>query len=73
MEDIKEIGGIGGGKIPIIFKEVRMQIVDKIIDAKVAIALIEDVPYLLRREYVFKHFEICFMKNKIIQVEAGEC
>jgi len=48
-----------------------MKVVDKIFDAKVAIALIEDVPYLLGREYVFKHFEICFRKNKIIQVEEG--
>ena len=71
VDDIKEVGGIGGGKIPIIIKEIRMKVVDKIFDAKVAIALIEDVPYLLGREYVFKHFEICFRKNKIIQVEEG--
>jgi len=70
-EDVKEVRGIGGGKIPIIIKEVRMKVVDKIFDAKVAIALIEDVPYLLGREYVFKHFEICFRKNKIIQVGVG--
>lgn len=71
-DDVKEIRGIGGGKIPIIIKEVKMKVVDKIFNAKVAIALIEDVPYLLGREYVFKHFEICFRKNKIIQIEEGE-
>ena len=66
-EDVKEIRGIGNGKIPIIIKEVRMKLVDEVFDAKVAIALLEDVPYLLGREDVFKHFEICFRKNKTTQ------
>ncbi len=51
---------------------IKLKIIDKIFDAEVAIALIEDVPYLLGREYVFKHFEICFRRNKIIQVEEGK-
>ncbi|MGB2840966.1 MAG: hypothetical protein WBC40_00570 [Halobacteriota archaeon] len=42
-----------------------MKLVDKMFKAKVAIALIEDVPYLLGREDVFKHFEICFRKNEV--------
>lgn len=66
-EDIKEIRGIGEGKISVIIKEVKMKICDDIFDAKVAIALIEDVPYLLGREDVFEHYEICFrQKNKTI-------
>ncbi|MCK4476414.1 MAG: hypothetical protein KAU16_06775 [Methanophagales archaeon] len=69
-EDIKEIRGIGAGKISVIIKEVRMKLVDKMFKAKVAIALIEDVPYLLGREDVFKHFEICFRKNKVTSFEG---
>lgn len=66
-EDINEIRGIGDGKISVIIKEVRMKIGDKIFNAKVAIALIEDVPYLLGREDVFDRFEICFrQRNRII-------
>jgi len=62
-ENIKEIRGIGEGKISVIIKEVKMKISDKIFDAKVAIALIEDVPYLLGREDVFDHFEVCFRQK----------
>jgi len=66
-EDIKEIRGIGEGKISVIIKEVKIKICDEIFDARIAIALIEDVPYLLGREDVFERFEVCFrQKNKKI-------
>lgn len=64
-EEIKEIRGIGEGKISVIIKEVEMKLCNKIIKTKVTIDLIEDVPYLLGREDIFDHFEICFkQKNK---------
>ena len=63
-EDIKDIGGVGGGKVPVIIKEVNMKICDKIFDARVAVALIENIPYLLGREDVFDHFEVCFRQKK---------
>lgn len=69
-EDIKDIGGIGGGKVPVVIESVKMKICKKIIDAKVAIALIEEVPYLLGRETVFEYFKICFrQKYKLVYFE----
>lgn len=41
-----------------------MKISKEIFNAKVAVALIEDVPYLLGREDVFDQFEICFRQKK---------
>lgn len=63
-EDIKDIGGVGGGKVPVIVKEVKMKICDEIFDARVAVALIENIPYLLGREDVFDYFEVCFRQKK---------
>jgi len=66
-EEIKEIRGIGDAKVPVIVRDVKMRIGDVVFNAKVAIALIEDVPYLLGRESVFDKFEICFrQKDKIV-------
>jgi len=66
-EEIKEIRGIGDAKVPVIVRDVKMRIGDVVFNAKVAIALIEDVPYLLGRESVFDRFEICFrQKDKIV-------
>ncbi|MEA1895784.1 MAG: hypothetical protein U9N36_11440 [Euryarchaeota archaeon] len=68
-EDIKDIRGIGDGKLPIIVNRVRMRLAGKTFDTEVAIALIEDVPFLLGREGVFDQFEICFRKNRTIRFE----
>ena len=68
-EDIKDIRGIGDGKLPIVIKRVRMRLAGKTFDTEVAIALIEDVPFLLGREGVFDQFEICFRKNRTIRFE----
>jgi len=68
-EDIKDIRGIGDGKLPIIVKRVRMRLAGKTFNTEVAIALIEDVPFLLGREGVFDQFEICFRKNRTIRFE----
>lgn len=66
-EDIVEIGGVGSGKVPVVLKETELKICKEVIKCKVAIALIEEVPYLLGRENVFPHFEICFRQklNKV--------
>lgn len=71
-EDIKEIGGVGGSKVPIVLENAELRICSKEINVKVAIALVKDTPYLLGREGVFKHFEICFRKNKTIHFVDGE-
>ena len=72
-EEIKEIRGIGDAKVPVIIKDVKMKIGDVAFIAKVAIALIEDVPYLLGREGVFDKFEICFkQKEKVVYFKQAE-
>ncbi|MDI6860265.1 MAG: hypothetical protein QMC85_07205 [Methanocellales archaeon] len=70
-EEIKEVRGIGEGKVPIIIKQVKMKLGNKNFDAKVAIALIEDIPYILGREDVFDQFKICFdQRKKIVHFEV---
>ncbi|MEW6069143.1 MAG: hypothetical protein AB1485_00850 [Candidatus Thermoplasmatota archaeon] len=62
--EIKEIRGIGEGRVPVIIKNVGMKIGDKVFNAKIAVALIEDVPYILGREDVFEKFEIIFCQEE---------
>jgi len=62
-KDITDIGGVGGGKVPVIVKETELKICGKIIKAKVAIALIEEIPYLLGREDIFDFFKVCFRQK----------
>ncbi len=64
MDKIVEIKGIGDVGIPIIIKNVKIKIGEKLIDARIAWALIEEVPLLLGREDVFSFFDICFNKNQ---------
>ena len=63
-DEVKEIGGVGGGKVPVIVREVELRLCDEIIWVKVAIG--KDIPYLLGRKNVFDHFEICFRNKKKI-------
>jgi hypothetical protein len=65
-DEVKEVGGVGGGKVPVIVRKVELRICDGVIRAKVAIALIKDIPYLRGREDVFDHFEVCFRNKKKI-------
>lgn len=65
-DEITEIKGIGERSIPIIIKKVRMKIGEKLFDARVGWALIEEVPLLLGRIDIFKLFEINFKKEKSI-------
>lgn len=62
--EISEIKGIGERGIPIVIRDVVLQI-DKIkIKTKIAWSLIEEVPLLLGREDFFKYFDIIFAKNR---------
>lgn len=63
-DKVEEITGIGGRGIPIIIKNLKIRIDKKLIDARVAWSLVEEVPLLLGREDVFKLFKICFHYNK---------
>jgi hypothetical protein len=61
---IVDITGVGGGTVPVIVKEVTMGLGEEIFDARVAWALIEDVPPLLGRMDVFNKFEVIFKEEE---------
>ncbi|MBS3056889.1 MAG: aspartyl protease family protein [Candidatus Aenigmarchaeota archaeon] len=63
-DKITEVKGIGERGVPIIIKKIKIKIGEKIINTRVAWALIEDVPLLLGRTDVFNLFDICFQKNR---------
>ncbi len=52
-------------------KDVRMRIGELVFNVKIAIALVEDIPYILGREGVFDKFEICFrQREKVIEFKC---
>ncbi len=59
-----EIRGIGEAIVPISLQKVNMRIKDKVIPVRVAIALINEVPYILGRYDFFKLFRITFEEYK---------
>lgn len=63
-DQITEIKGIGERGVPIIIKETKIRIGEKLLETRIAWALIEDVPLLLGRTDIFNLFDICFKKNK---------
>jgi len=72
-DKIEEIGGIGNTKIPIVIKKAKLRIGNTMIEAMVAWALTEEVPYLLGRIDVFDKFNVYFkQKQKKIIFEKNE-
>lgn len=63
-DKIVEIKGIGERGIPIVIKKVKIKIGEKLIDARIAWSLIEEVPLLLGRVDIFKLFDITFEKER---------
>jgi len=63
-DKLTEIKGTGERGVPIIIKNIHMQIGEKQFETRVAWALIEDVPMLLGREDVFPLFDVYFKKNR---------
>jgi len=63
-DKIEEMKGIGDYGIPVIIKKLKIKIGKKIIDARVAWSLLEDVPLLLGRIDIFRLFNISFEKEK---------
>ncbi|MBU3967240.1 MAG: hypothetical protein KKG76_07710 [Euryarchaeota archaeon] len=63
-DKIVEIKGIGERGIPIVIKRIKIKIGEKLIDARIAWSLIEEVPLLLGRVDIFKLFDITFEKDK---------
>jgi len=59
-EEIKTLGGVGGSRIPVVIRKVKMKIGDKEFEARVAWCLSENVPLILGRLDVFDKFKITF-------------
>ena len=68
-----EMGGIGG-KIGVYLVSLRIRIGNYPLEAKVAWAQIEEVPFLLGREGIFDRFDIIFEQrnHKTIFIWQGE-
>lgn len=67
-KNIGEIRGIGEAVVPLSLQKVEMKLGVEKISAQVAIALINEVPYILGRLDVFKLFRISFQEyeNKVV-------
>lgn len=59
-DEIRQMKGISGAGVPYVIKKVTMYLNDKVIEARVAWSMIEDVPPLLGRVDVFSKFKILF-------------
>lgn len=62
-EKTEEIGGIAG-KIPIVFRQVKIKIDNYQLEIKVAWSLLEETPPLLGREDIFDNFEVTFKQKE---------
>jgi hypothetical protein len=63
-EKIVDITGVGGGTVPVTVKKTMISLGEEIYDARIAWALIEDIPPLLGRMDVFNKFEVIFKEEK---------
>ena len=61
---VEEVKGVGERGVPIIIKKIKMRIGEKLLETRIAWALIEEVPLLLGRTDVFNLFDISFMKSR---------
>ena len=62
-EEIKEIRGIGGSKVPYVIRRVNMRIGKKGFKARVAWSLTEDVPLVLGRLDIFNKCDVLFREG----------
>ncbi len=63
-DSISEMSGIGKEGVPIVIKTIKLRVGDKIINTRVAWALVEEVPLLLGRIDIFNIFDITFKRNE---------
>ncbi len=71
-EEIQDISGVGGGRIPVIIKTIEMRIGDHAINAMVAWSLEEEVPALLGRMDIFNDTRVSFIHNEMVVFEFGD-
>lgn len=72
-EEIQEMGGVGGSKVPTVLKTIKVRIGEFEFMIKIAWALVEDVQPLLGRVGVFDKFEVRFkQKQKVTEFKFEE-
>lgn len=62
-KNLREVKGIGEARVPISIHEVDMKIGNVVLKVRLAIALIEKIPYILGRTDVFNFFSINFREK----------
>lgn len=62
-EGLRELRGVSGHGVPVIFHSLRIKIGPFDFEARVAWALIEEVPPLLGRAGVFDYFDVTFKQR----------
>ena len=70
-DEIKELKGISGNTVPVIFKAIKIRIGEYEFYVRVAWCLKEDVPALLGREGIFDQFHVQFKQDEKI-IEFGK-
>ena len=63
-DEIKRIGGIGGGKVSIVLRKVKMRINGEELEIRLAWCMSEDVPLVLGRLDIFDKFDILFKERE---------
>ena len=72
-EEIKELKGVGGSTVAVVFKMIPIRIGEREFKVKVAWCLKEDVPALLGRRDIFDNFHVLFKQDeKVIEFEETE-
>jgi len=63
-DEIRRIGGVGGGKISIVMRRIKMRIDGEELNVRVAWCMSEDVPLILGRLDIFNKFNVLFEGGK---------
>jgi hypothetical protein len=63
-DEIRRIGGVGGGKISVVVRRVKMRIGSMELNVRVAWCMSEDVPLILGRLDVFNKFDVLFKERE---------
>lgn len=63
-DEIKELKGVGGDTIAVVFKTISIRVGKHEFDVKVAWCLKEEVPALLGRRDIFDHFHVQFKQDE---------
>lgn len=63
-DEIRRIGGVGGGKISIVVRRLKLRIGSRELNVRVAWCMSEDVPLILGRLDIFDEFDVLFEGGK---------